>query len=186
MEDKEIMETPVTSYSDEEPKQEVMTPNPAPQKGKHIKPKREPKTGLMRATVAIFTIAMITGGVGLFCVASPVLFGLMILIFFCIIVLLSIVTLGLIWLEEGNRSSVGSVWDWIMGLSNYVEAFLITGIVLSSISIVTILTSLILSSIAVSKKQKGAIPILVISIIVVVVGIILVIAGASGLANQGN
>ncbi len=73
-----------------------------------------------------------------------------------------------------------------MSLSNYVEAFLITGVILSSISIVTILTSLILSSIAVSKKQKGAIPILVISIIVVIVGIILVIAGGSALANQGS
>ena len=183
MEDNQTVEPKVTTYLDEPAKQEVVNPAPTvPQKGK--KKEKTPKSGILKAATAVFIISIITGVGALFCVASPILFGLLIVLYLCVVLMLTICSLGLLWLEESNRQGVGEVYNWIMSLSNYVTALLATGMVMAIIAIVTTIASVVLSSIAVSKKHKGAVPILVISSIILVIVIVLVVVALYNISQQ--
>ena len=71
MEDNQILEPKVASYSEEQPKQEVVNPTPSVVT-KAKKKEKTPKSKIMKAAIAVFVISIITGIGALFCVVSPI------------------------------------------------------------------------------------------------------------------
>ncbi len=177
MEDNKNVEQSFASYVDE-PKKEEVNITPA-QNGhiKHIKPIKKKKTALMKLTITafVFTILAIVGSLA--CVFTPVIITFGYVLFLFVVFIMSVFTLFLIWLEESNRQEVGRINDWLQGLMDNSEGLVRIGSIIAIVSCVLAAITLTLAIINVAKKEKGAIPFIVISSIILVVSIVVMVVG---------
>ncbi len=134
-------------------------------------------------TILLGVFGIISGTITLAYFLVPiigVLVGIMLaLIYIVIVVFLSILTLGLIWAEEGNRQTAGKIWDfvnWFFTITDHIAQVEVYFPIFAWVAIGFSGTTLLLSIIGTARKKEGGfIPWILVSAIFLLASAILII-----------